>query len=166
MKADDAWLIKSFNRLLVTANADWRSQYAQGGLIFYYPDSTSPQAPNTTYPAQWIKTGIEFEDNAIVASVVAANPWSDWSLRPWGDTKITLEIARKRNGLWVYVEGEGAGRERVPFRQISGAFEGQDEGKEVMVGVFTAMPLPQEGTEGGGNLTVTFEDLQLELIEG
>ncbi|ESK90743.1 hypothetical protein Moror_4101 [Moniliophthora roreri MCA 2997] len=158
--------LKSFNRLRVTAHADWKSRYAQGGLVFYYPDTTSPQTPNTTYPAQWLKTGIEFEDNAVFASVVATNPWSDWSLRPWGDPKITLEISRKEDGLWVYVEGEGAGRERAPFRQVTWGFEGQDEGKEVMVGVFTAMPLPLEGTEDGGELTVTFEDLQLDLIEG
>ncbi|KAK7026857.1 hypothetical protein VNI00_015399 [Paramarasmius palmivorus] len=155
--------LKSFNRLKVTISADWKSQYAQGGLIFYYPDSTSPKT-NSTNPVQWIKTGIEFEDNALFASVVVADPFSDWSLRPWGDSKITLEIERKRNGLWVYISGEGEGRSRGPFRQISWGFEGQDEGKEVVVGVFTAMPLPQEGAADGGELTVKFEGLELETI--
>ncbi|KAK7026856.1 hypothetical protein VNI00_015398 [Paramarasmius palmivorus] len=157
--------LKSFNRLKVTASADWQSRYAQGGLVFYYPGTTSTQI-NSTYPAQWIKTGIEFEDDAVFASVVATNPFSDWSLRPWGDPKITLEIERKPDGLWIYVSGEGEGRSRSPFRQVTWGFEGQDEGKEAMVGVFTAMPLPQEGTEDGGELTVTFEGLELETIEG
>ncbi|KAK7026855.1 hypothetical protein VNI00_015397 [Paramarasmius palmivorus] len=155
--------LKSFNRFRVTVSADWKSQYAHGGLVFYYPGTTSPQT-NSTDPAQWIKAGMELEDGSLLASMVTANPFADWSLQHWGDPKITVEMERKPDGLWVFISGEGEGQGRTPFRQVTWGFEGQDEGKEVMIGAFAAMPLPQTGGDGG-ELTVRFEGMELESVE-
>ena len=150
---------KSFKQASVKISADWKSKYAQGGLILFYPadDSTDP----SSNPPQWIKTGIEFEDSKIFASVVAARPFSDWSLQRWNGIAITVEAVRERNGLWIYAL---EGNEKLPLRQITWAFEGQEEGKVVEVGVYVAMPKGLENVEDGGDLTVTFQDLSIETI--
>ncbi|KAI9688297.1 MAG: hypothetical protein M1820_010279 [Bogoriella megaspora] len=151
--------LKSFNRATVKVSADWKSQYAQGGLILFSSSgNSSSSSPN---PPLWIKTGIEFEDKKLFASVVAANPYSDWSLQPWKESTLTVEAIRERNGLWIYaIDGE----ERLPLRQLTWAFEGQDQGKDIQVGVFAAMPKGLEGVEGGGELTVKFEDFVVETL--
>ncbi|KAF2228726.1 hypothetical protein EV356DRAFT_457180, partial [Viridothelium virens] len=151
---------KSFKRATVKVSADWKSQYAQGGLILFYPAEESAN-PSSSNPPQWIKTGIEFEDNKTFASVVTAAPWSDWSLQQWNHTALTVEAVRERNGLWIYAVD---GSERLPLRQVTWAFEGQDEEKVVEVGVFAAMPKGLEGVEGGGELSVRFEDFEVATV--
>lgn len=104
---------------------------------------------------------MEFEDSKTFASVVAASPWSDWSLQRWNETSITVEAVRKGNMLWIYALD---GNERLPLRQTTWAFDGQDVGKAIEVGVYVAMPKGLENAEGGGDLTVRFQDFVVETI--
>jgi uncharacterized protein len=108
--------LSSFQSASVTVSADWKSQYAQGGLVFFLPDSSfgdgevtrDPIAKelqgegsqgNVSFP--WIKTGIEFENEETFASVVTARPWSDWSLGQWGEETIKVDMSREKDGLWI-----------------------------------------------------------------
>ncbi|KAF1816459.1 hypothetical protein P152DRAFT_454724 [Eremomyces bilateralis CBS 781.70] len=140
--------LKSFQRAQVTVSADWKSQYAQAGLIFYDPSSHRP----------WIKAGIEFKDGATFASVVAANPYSDWSLLPWGEKSVTIEFEKVHGALWVY--GRKAEGEKIPMRETTWAFENEDA--NIAVGVLVAMPKGEDGVENGGQLDVRFENFTIE----
>ncbi|KAL9085264.1 MAG: hypothetical protein Q9165_007698 [Trypethelium subeluteriae] len=151
---------KSFKKATVKVSADWKSQYAQGGLVLFYPGKESASSLSSN-PPQWIKMGIEFENNKTFASVVAAAPWSDWSLQQWNRTELTVEAVRERNGLWIYAVDGG---ERLPLRQVTWAFEGQDEEKLIEVGVFAAMPKGFEDVTGGGELSVRFEDFEVTTV--
>src|ERR1700743_2104693 len=79
--------LSAFQKASVTVSADWKVRYAQGGLVIFVPGASKPVTANGVTrwdksPEIWIKTGIEFEEGMTFASVVAANPLSDWSLMP------------------------------------------------------------------------------------
>ncbi|KAF2761576.1 hypothetical protein EJ05DRAFT_472557 [Pseudovirgaria hyperparasitica] len=159
--------LSKFKRARVTVSATWRTLYDQGGLIFLLPTTANRHAPFTPasasapYPS-WIKSGIEFYESSTFHSVVAANPFSDWSLAPCGEREITVEMERKGSNLWVYRVGPGG--ERVAVRELTWVFE-DEEGKDVCVGCYTCKPKP--GAEEGKleSLEVKFSGFEIEVSE-
>ncbi|KAI9667253.1 MAG: hypothetical protein M1821_000066 [Bathelium mastoideum] len=151
--------LEAFRRTTVKVSADWKPQYAQGGLILFYPAEDSLNKSGN--PPQWIKTGIEFEDNKTFAAVVASNPWSDWSLQRWNSSSLTVEAIRENNKLRIYALD---GDEKLPLREITWAFDGQDHGKDIQVGVYVAMPKGLEDVEGGGTLSARFDNFIVESL--
>lgn len=159
--------LSSFKKASVTVSANWASQYAQGGLTFFLPGSIETYTDSEgvtkfkSSPQVWIKTGIELEEGITFASVVAANPYSDWSLLPWKQDKAKIELERVKGSLWVYVTGQDG--QRIPIRQLTWVFDQEEEKGDVWVGVFTAMPKP-DGSADGGKLDVKFEDFTIEKL--
>lgn len=101
--------VGQFKRAQVTVSAAWKDKYDQGGLaLIVNPDSDR----------QWVKSGIEFENDQPNLSTVATPKWSDWSLLPLSRNKATLETATADDGsLWVYlIEEDG---KKVALREVT-----------------------------------------------
>ena len=140
--------LSSFKKARVAVAADWKELYDQGGLciIIKKPDGSR----------KWVKTGIEFVEGAPHISTVAADRWSDWSLRPMpseGGSGATIEMVRENDGsLWIYLV---EGIERSPLRVVTWFFDANEE-EECWVGVYVAKP------SGSDELDVTFSHLVIE----
>jgi uncharacterized protein len=125
--------VSSFKRARVTVSANWATQYDQGGLIFVLP-----QADGTK---KWIKSGIEFYQNKVFVSTVAADRGADMSLAQLGlrgidGNEVTTEFRRGKDSLWVYVID---GDTETPIREITWVL-GDGEKTECWVGVYVARP--------------------------
>lgn len=109
----------------------------------------------------WIKAGVEFFNSEPQISVVAAEPWADWSLRPVENTasrSVTVEMRREGEGaaksLWIYyiIPGnpdgaDGArGEKRIPIRKITRAAAAK-EGTNVEVFAYAARPADGSKTD-------------------
>ncbi|KAJ0123650.1 hypothetical protein J7T55_012116 [Diaporthe amygdali] len=154
--------LNSFRKASVTVSADFKTPYAQGGLVLLLPGTVrrSQNKDQTTFessPQQWIKTGIEYENNAFFASVVAANPYADWSLAPIGVSKATFDMEKKHGALWIFVTTPGG--QRIPLRELTWVFE-EDDDREVWIGVAACMP-KGDASGNGGKLSVHFEDFKV-----
>lgn len=118
----------------------------------------------------WLKTGVEFYNNAPFISTVATPPggYSDWSIYPTNATSVgqttqyTIEARREGDelgtSLWVYLINTGADgiEERVPLREVNWVFA-SEEGVSIRVGAYAARP-NAGATEV---LEVSFKDLQV-----
>ena len=140
--------LSSFKKARVAVSADWKELYDQGGICIIINKADGSR--------KWLKTGIEYVENAPHISIVATDRWSDWSLRPMpseGGTGATIEMAREKDGsLWVYLL---EGVRRSPLREVTWFFEG--DGKEdCWVGVYAAKP------GGSADLEVGFSHLVIE----
>jgi hypothetical protein len=141
-------------------------------------------AANNNTKTKWLKTGIEFYQNAPYVSTVCTDNWSDWSIVPLPnfpsnstDTRpaATIEVQRD-NGptgktLWVYHvlrDGQGKEIERRPLREVAWFFadEDVDAGGGWQIGVGGAVARPT--TEGGeGTLEAEFgEGVEVEVLDG
>ena len=95
----------------MVVQADWKMLYDQAGLILVLNQSDGSK--------RWVKTGIEYVNDAPHASTVSCDRWADWSLLPLDGTGLTVEMEREvKDGkltstLWVYVV---QGVERKPVR--------------------------------------------------
>jgi len=143
-----AFPLSSFQRIVATMSADWKTLYDQGGLILAWDGANGQK--------KWIKAGIEFYKGKPFVAVVGTDIWSDWSLLPLpkGTGKATVEMAREKDGsLWVYwVAPEG----RTPIREVTWAFE-DEEGRECWAGIYAAQPAADAPA-----LDVDFEDIAVE----
>lgn len=101
--------VGAFKSARVTVSASWETKYDQGGLALVV---------NSASGRQWVKSGIEFENDQPNLSTVATPQWSDWSLLPLGDqAKATLLIERADDGsLWVYLV---AGTDKIALREVT-----------------------------------------------
>jgi uncharacterized protein len=102
--------VGAFKKAKVTVSATWKDKYDQGGLALVVD-------PNGG--RQWVKSGIEFENDQPNVSTVATPKWSDWSLLPLkGRSKAAIEIERSEDGsLWVYVfEEDGS---KTALREVT-----------------------------------------------
>lgn len=102
--------VGAFKKARVTMSADWKDRYDQGGLALVV---------NLKSGRQWVKSGIEYENDQCNLSTVATSKWSDWSLLPLkSQKKATLELERTSDGsLWVYlIDSEG---NRVALREVT-----------------------------------------------
>jgi uncharacterized protein len=140
--------LSSFKKARVVVSAGWKELYDQGGLCVVINKADGSR--------KWVKTGIEFVENAPHVSTVATDRWSDWSLRPMpsqGGVGATIEMCKEKDGsLWVYLL---EGVKRCPLREVTWFFEG-DDAEECWVGVYAAKP------SGSGNLEVSFSHLVIE----
>jgi uncharacterized protein len=101
--------VGQFKRARITVTADWKDKYDQGGLaLIVNPDSGR----------QWVKSGIEYENDRPNLSTVATPKWSDWSLLPLSQQKATFEVETAVDGsLWVYlIEEDGA---KTALREVT-----------------------------------------------
>lgn len=140
--------LSSFKKARVAVSADWKDLYDQGGLCIIINKTDGSR--------KWVKTGIEYVEDAAHISTVATDRWSDMSLRPMpslGGTGATIEMCKGKDGsLWVYlVEGV----KRSPLRDVTWFFEG-DDAEDCWVGVYAAKP------SGSGDLEVAFSHLVIE----
>ncbi|KAK4618216.1 hypothetical protein CLAFUW4_12297 [Fulvia fulva] len=154
-----------FQRISVTIDAYWKTQYDQGGIAVVLPSSSKHHGShkNGRESNKWIKTGIEYYLGAPQFGTVATYAFSDWSLspvRPEGSTAGSFLLERNTNEAWVYTKTEEG---QYPLRKVTWAFlEGRsDEDAEVWVGVYAAKPTYTEGDLNEG-LEVTFRDLVVE----
>lgn len=140
--------LKSFQKARVAVSANWKIQYDQGGLVLVINKSDGIR--------QWVKTGVELFDGRANVSTVAANRGADWSLLPMpsGGAAATVEMAREKGSLWIYLI---EGIKRTPIREVTWAFENEDDKTECWIGVFAAKP-----SKVGGNLDVKFVHLVIE----
>lgn len=164
--------VGSFRGAQITVRAAWKSMYDQGGLFLVLPPA--PAAPTGPKP-RWIKTGLEVTEGTRNASVVAANPYSDWSLLALdadakkfadannaeaGELTVAFERVLKDGkvtpAIWVYLVLPGGKRQNL--REITWAFDGIEESEEVEIGVYAARPL---GDESGEALEVEFKGWEL-----
>jgi uncharacterized protein len=101
--------VGQFRRARVTVSADWKDKYDQGGLALVV---------NSDAGRQWVKSGIEYENDRPNLSTVATPKWSDWSLLPLSRQKAALEIETPEDGsLWVFlVEEDGT---KVALREVT-----------------------------------------------
>jgi uncharacterized protein len=140
--------LSSFKKARVAVTADWKELYDQGGLCIIINKADGAK--------KWVKTGIEFVENAPHVSTVVTDRWSDWSLRPMlsqGGVGATIEMSRGKDGsLWVY---QLDGVKRCPMREVTWFFEGDDK-DECWVGVYAAKP------SGTTDLEVSFSHLVIE----
>lgn len=144
--------LTSFKRARVAFNAQWKSQYDQGGLILVINGADGNR--------KWVKTGIELTHGKPRLSTVVKDRWADWSLLP-NPTKgpaATIEMVREPdNSLWVYlVEGV----QKSPIREVSWVFEETSGIQDCWVGVYAAKP----GSDDGGDLVVNFGHLVIEVV--
>lgn len=147
--------LSKFQRVRVTATADWGTLYDQGGLVFVLPSSVEGQA------GKWIKTGVEFYSGEVYVSTVVKDNWADWSLVQAGvkgGKEVTLELERdaKEGTLWIYVID---GEKRIPLREVTWVLSEKEQ--EIWVGVYAATPTTERG--GRGKLVVEFRDWELEV---
>jgi uncharacterized protein len=140
--------LASFQKARVAVSARWKELYDQGGLCIIIHKADGSR--------KWVKTGIEFVENAPHVSTVATDRWSDWSLRPMpsvGSSGAIIEMAREEDGsLWVYLL---QGVKRSPLREVTWFFDGDGE-EECWVGVYAAKPSET------GNIEVSFSNLVIE----
>lgn len=97
-------------------------------------------------------------DDKANVSTVAKDRWSDWSLLPIippGGHGATIEMVREDGSLWIYLN---QGVKRTPIREVTWAFEDEDEGIECWVGIYAARPSAE-----GGDLVVSFRHLVIDL---
>ncbi|KPI41121.1 uncharacterized protein AB675_8068 [Cyphellophora attinorum] len=142
--------VGAFKKARVTVSANWRDRYDQGGLALVV---------NLDAGRQWIKSGIEYENDECNVATVATSKWSDWSLMPVKDqAKATLELERISDGsLWVWLVGNGG--KRSGLREVTW-WSTLPEDAELWVGVMAAKPAPNGEKE---DLVVHFEDLSIDL---
>ena len=140
--------LSSFKKARVAVSADWKEQYDQGGLCVIINKKDGSR--------KWVKTGIEYVEDAPHVSAVATDRWSDWSLRPMpslGGVGATIEMSKEKDGsLWVYLL---EGVKRCPLREVTWFFDGDDT-EDCWVGVYAAKP------SGSGDLEVAFSHLVIE----
>lgn len=103
--------LKIFRKARVAVQANWKKQYDQGGLILVIKKKDGSR--------KWVKTGIEWYEEAANISTVAADRWADWSLLPLpsGGQAATIEMEHAAdNSLWIYlIEGV----KRTPIREVT-----------------------------------------------
>lgn len=140
--------LSAFKSARVAVSAEWKELYDQGGLCIIINKADGSR--------KWVKTGVEFVEDAAHVSTVAMDRWSDWSLRPMpsaGGMGATVEMAREEDGsLWVYLL---EGVKRRPLREVTWFFEGDGE-EECWIGVYAAKPC------GKGEIEVSFSHLVVE----
>lgn len=140
--------LSSFKKARVAVTAQWKELYDQGGLCIIIHNADGSR--------KWVKTGIEFVEDAPHISTVVTDRWSDWSLKPMlseGGVGATVELIREEDGsLWVY---QLEGVKRSPMREVTWFFEG-DGNEECWVGVYAAKPTGKEALE------VSFSHLVIE----
>lgn len=140
--------LSSFKKARVVVSAEWKDLYDQGGLCIIINEADGPR--------KWVKTGIEFVENAPHISTVATFKWSDWSLRPMpskGGVGATIEMSKEKDGsLWVHLL---EGVKRSPLREVTWFFDGDGEA-ECWIGVYVAKP------GDTGDLEVAFSHLVIE----
>lgn len=163
----------TFRGARVTVSADWTRLYDQGGLIIVLPPQTSPtnrqdgSGGGGGTKQRWVKAGVEMLDGKTYMSVVAADRWADWSLRPHGTRSLTLEFERKikdgkpQSALWIYIV---EGVERTPVREVTWVFEDDLDGDDdqgskdaqIWIGVYAARPHADPG-----DMVVSFSDWKI-----
>ncbi len=147
--------LSQFRCARVTVSASWKQRYDQGGLLLMLTRGEQ---------TKWLKTGIEFYNNAAQLSTVGCDAWADWSIYPLSTTQATIEVAREfdDNGvaLWIYeivLDDDGKVKERKPVREVTWMFAEQD-GWEVQVGAYAARPAKEEDVDRE-TLEVSFRGL-------
>ncbi|KAH7407632.1 hypothetical protein BKA64DRAFT_426340 [Cadophora sp. MPI-SDFR-AT-0126] len=168
--------LATFQRLRVTLSGAWDKLYDQGGLVLIVPDLNCSSNPNeAALNGQWVKSGIEFVDDAPKVGTVACDRFADWSLVTEGIvpvsgggadvTQVTIEMERRPvdDTLWVYVvqDGKRSGiREVTWLLSLAKDEDGKPKEREAWVGVYAATPTIEEGAKP---LDVRFEGFELEL---
>ncbi|KAK0107222.1 hypothetical protein ONS95_003924 [Cadophora gregata] len=171
--------LATFQRVRVTLAGAWDTLYDQGGLVLIVPDPECSQndATEAARNGQWVKSGIEFVDDAPKVGSVACDRWADWSLVTEGivpasggeanSTQVTIEMERRPTDdtLWVYVvqDGKRSGvREVTWLLSLAKDEDGKPKDIEAWVGVYAATPTIVEDAKP---LNVKFEGFELELRE-
>jgi len=140
------------------------------------PDPGCSQNPTeAALKGQWVKSGIEFVDDAPKVGTVACDRFADWSLVTEGivpassggtnATQVTIEMERRPvdDTLWVYIvqDGKRSGvREVTWLLSLAKDEDGKPKEREAWVGVYAATPTIIEGAKP---LDVQFEGFQLDL---
>jgi regulation of enolase protein 1 (concanavalin A-like superfamily) len=145
--------VSSFQRARVTVSANWDAQYDQGGLLFVFPQTDGTK--------KWIKSGIEFFQEQVFVSTVAAENGADWSLVQTGlkgekGNTVTLEARNEKGTLWIYVVD---GEKLVPIREVTWALS-DGENRDMWVGVFAA----SEDSKKKKEFVVDFEGFELDIV--
>ncbi|CAG8974212.1 hypothetical protein HYALB_00007375 [Hymenoscyphus albidus] len=157
--------ISQFQSARVTITGKWTTLYDQGGLIVVFPSTKSRPVTEK----RWLKTGIEFYQGRPMASTVATDLFSDWSLVPLDpederEGRMTVEVEREqeedgRFGSVLRVLLVGRDGKGVPVREVTWAFYDVDEEEEMWVGMLAAKP-----TQGGAEeLEVRLEGFEIKL---
>lgn len=137
--------LRSFKRVRVAINAQWKYLYDQGGLILVLRGANGTQ--------KWVKAGIELTNDKPHLGVVVKDRWADWSLLPVpsGGGAATIEMVHEADdSLWIYLV---QGVQKSPIREVTWVF--QEEGvQDIWVGVYAARP-----GNNGGELPVNFGHL-------
>ncbi|KAF2141923.1 uncharacterized protein K452DRAFT_287114 [Aplosporella prunicola CBS 121167] len=159
--------LKTFNRARLTLSGRWTTQYDQGGLLLHL---TQPGAAASSGSDRWLKTGIEYYQSRAFLSTVATQTYSDWSVMPPADGEsksVTVEVRREGDALgtslWVYelvLGDDGQVKERRPLRECTWWFA-EEDGWVIDVRAMAARPASK--ADVGGDLVVTFQDVEIDL---
>jgi regulation of enolase protein 1 (concanavalin A-like superfamily) len=138
--------------------------YDQAGLVLalYPTDDTSSDAP----PPKWIKTGIEYYQDASWFGTVGTDAFSDWSIatvstapgtefvpgETWTTVRVEKNVDELGESLWVY---QVVGDRKLPLREINWPF-GYGDKWDLKVEAYAAKP------QAGEPLTAEFKDLIIE----
>ncbi|KAK5129042.1 hypothetical protein LTR85_000375 [Meristemomyces frigidus] len=163
----------SFISATITFSFSWRYQFDQAGLLIatVHPSLLQPSGEqpgdSTTHP-RWIKVGVEVFDGESYASVVVRDPWCDWSVSPYlpqetgpREVRMTVEVVRAGNALWIYRIAEGAKRRLM--RKVNCWFDSSAESRNegsLLVGAYAARPDPNDEAMGE-TLRVLIERLEV-----
>ncbi|KAH8205810.1 hypothetical protein TruAng_000086 [Truncatella angustata] len=126
-------------------------------------------------PAKWIKTGLEFYNEAPHLSTVACDRWADWSILPLtgadAQKGLTLEVVRESDehgkSAWVYhlvLDDQGQVKEKRPLREICWIFADEDEndGEAWVLDVSPLVARPEKNAKDA--LKVDFTEFKVEWL--
>ncbi|KAI5302291.1 hypothetical protein KEM56_000829, partial [Ascosphaera pollenicola] len=123
--------LKRFRRVSAHITGAFSLDHDMGGIIMILHN-------RRTGKCKWIKSGLEHYGSRRNVSVVTKQEFADWSLFPYDHFGVTLEMRREMSGsLWVYLV---VGIQRVPIREVTWVFEGEDE-VDVMAGAYASRPV-------------------------
>ncbi|KFA81128.1 hypothetical protein S40288_00996 [Stachybotrys chartarum IBT 40288] len=155
--------LKEFVSATVSFRFTPQTRYDQAGIVLaLYPTDS---AATTSTPPKWIKTGIEYYQDALYFGTVGTDAYSDWSISPVsaepstefvaGETWATLSVEKNvdelGDSLWVY---QVVGERKLPLREINWPF-GYGDAWDVQVEAYAAKP------GEGEPLTVEFKDFAI-----
>lgn len=152
--------VSSFRTARLSFNSDWIEQYDQAGLLL----TLRPRDASNSTPKKWLKTGLEFYDDALQLSTVACDRFADWSVTPLAavgspadPVTITVERAEGAHGtsVWVYYHPPG-GKTKVSLREVCWFYA--EEGGEWDLEVAAYAARPEERTTDA--LGVEFSDFE------
>jgi regulation of enolase protein 1 (concanavalin A-like superfamily) len=154
-------------RSFVAASVAFRftpmTRYDQGGLVLAL---RRRNATDTSIPPKWIKTGIEYYEDASRVGTVGTDAFSDWSIAPvstengiefeagktWTTVRVEKHVDELGDSLWVY---QVVGEQKLPLREINWPY-GYGDDWELKVEAYAAKP------GEGEPLVVEFKDFNVE----